>query len=285
MASRIGSLGYQRARTLILAAGLIILVAVAAFMYLRRVDPVEVAGTLLFIPIFLALVYKGARGGLATAVLASLVYVGLRYRAIDLAGTGRFLGLILWRSLGYIIFGAVGGIATSTLQTSLTKLDLFDQIDDETGLFNARFFVDNTGLEMERSDRYHTLFCVAVVDIPGEALAPLNRRQQERTLKELGNVVKGGIRTVDRAVHAHAENRHRFGVILPETARDGGTVFITRLAEKMIETLRHRGVPVEPGAVSSEIAAFPGDDADVRRLRNEFAAVEAVEHPESAHSA
>lgn len=285
MASRLSTLGYNRARQLILVAGLIVLILVAGLMYVRRVEPVEVAGTLLFIPIFLAFVYAGLRGGLIAGVVAALVYAGLRYPAIDLVGFGRFAGLTLSRSLAYIAFGAIGGIANQQLGASLTKLDLFDQIDDATGLFNARFFVDNTGLEMQRSDRYQTIFCVVVVDVPTDVLAGLSRRNRDRVVKELGRTIKDSIRTVDRGIHAADEARHRFATILPETGRDGARIFAGRLVEKMVQILGHRGATVDPQRISYDVSTFPGDNEDLQELRRDFASLEAREHPESAHTA
>lgn len=285
MSSRLNSLGYDRARQLILVAGLIVLLVVAGLMYARRVESVEVAGTLLFIPIFLAFVFKGLRGGLIAAVLAALVYAALRYPAIDLVGFGRFASLIASRAVAYLAFGVIGGIANSQLQSSLTKLDLFDQIDDATGLFNARFFVDDTSLEMERADRYQTIFCVVVVDLPAEVLDRLGRRPRERVVRELGGLIKNSVRTVDRGVHVADEGRHRFAIILPETARDGGRVFAGRLVTKMVEVLTHRGAAVTPEQLPYDVCMFPGDEEDLQELRRDFAALDAREHPESAHSA
>ena len=285
MASRLSALGYQRARQLILVAGLFVLLVVAALMYARRVEPVEVAGTLLFIPIFLGFVFQGLRGGLIAAVLAALAYAALRYPAIELVGLGRFAGLIASRSIAYLAFGAIGGFANSQLEASLTKLDLFDQIDDATGLFNARFFVDNTSLEMQRAERYQTLFAVVLVDVPTSIFANTNRRQRDRVVKELGALLKDSERTVDRAVHASDDTKHRFAAILPETARDGGGVFAGRLVAKMVEILGHRGVQVDPQKVTYDVSMFPGDEDAIQKLRQEFAELEAREHPESAHSA
>lgn len=285
MASRLSALGYNRARQLILVAGLIVLLVVAGLMYARRVETVEVVGTLLFVPVFLAFVFKGLRGGLVGGVVAALIYAALRYPAIDLVGFGRFASLIASRTLAYIAFGAIGGIAFSQLESSLNKLDLFDQIDDATGLFNARFFVDDTNLEMERADRYQTIFCVVVVDVPAASLGDLGKRQRDRVIKELGGIIRDSIRTVDRGVHASDGSRHRFAAILPETARDGARVFATRLVAKMVETLGNRGAAIQADQVSFDISMFPGDEEDLAEMRRDFATLDAREHPETAHSA
>ena len=267
-----------------LVAGLVVLLIVAGLMFVRRVEPVEVAGTLLFIPIFVGFIFKGLKGGLIMAILASLAYAGLRYPAIDLVGAGRFTTLIASRTLAYLAFGTIGGFANSQLERSLTKLDLFDQVDDVTGLFNARFFVDNTGLEIERGERYQTIFGVVVVDIPAQLMNGLPRRQKERLVKELGATISDSIRTVDRGVHAADATQHRFAAILPETAQEGGRVFAGRLVAKMVEVLKNRVDQIEADQVSYQVVTFPADLDALQQLRREFASLEAIEHPESAHT-
>ena len=275
-------MSYARTRQIILIAGLVVLIIVAGVMYVRRVDPIEVGATLLFIPIFIGFIFKGMKGGLIGAAIAILAYAALRYPAIQLVGTGRFTSLILSRSLAYLAFGVIGGLASQQLEASLTKLDLFDQIDDDTGLFNARFFVDNTGLEMGRSERYRTLFSVTIVDVPGTAFEAMNKRVRERAVRELGEILKSSVRTVDRAVHVKDGNMHRFAAILPETARDGATVFVTRLVAKMQQLLEEQGAGAAAPQVQYDVSVYPGDDADLQALRERFAAIDALEHPETA---
>ncbi|MGH2808024.1 MAG: GGDEF domain-containing protein [Actinomycetota bacterium] len=275
----LSGLSYARARQIILAAGLLVLLVVAAVMFVRRVDPIEVAATLLFIPIFIAFVFRGVTGGIAVAVVAGLAYAALRYPAIQLVGTGRFASLLLSRAVAFLAFGALGGFASQQLESSLSKLDQFDEIDDATGLFNARFFVNNTALEMERSDRYRTLFSVTVIDVPAGAFDGMNRRQKDKALRELGQALKDSIRTVDRGVHAEDGDVHRFAAILPETGRDGSRVFVTRLAAKMTDLLAHKG---SKAPVSTDVAVFPGDEADLNELRARFTAIDALQHPETA---
>lgn len=277
----LSGLSYARARQIILAAGLLVLLVVAAVMFVRRVDPIEVAGTLLFIPIFIAFVFRGVAGGIVAAVVAAMAYAALRYPAIQLVGTGQFTSLLISRAVAFLAFGALGGFASQQLEGSLSKLDQFDEIDDATGLFNARFFVNNTALEMERSDRYRTLFSVTVIDVPADAFDGMNRRQKDKTLRELGQVLKDSIRTVDRGVHAEDGSVHRFAAILPETGRDGSRVFVTRLAAKMTEVLAQKG---SKASVSHEIAVFPGDEADLGELRARFTAIDALQHPETAEN-
>lgn len=280
MSASANRMTYERARQLLLAAGLLVLLVTAGVMYLRRVETVEVLGTLLFIPVFIALVFWNLKGGLIAGALAALGYVALRYPAIDAVGADRFFGLIASRSFAYLAFGGIGGWANSQLAGSLTKLELYDQIDDHTGLYNARFFVQDTELELSRSRRYQTIFSVVMVDFPSAGMLSLSRRQRAGIRKELGRMLKEAVRTVDRPVHGFDGNQHRFGVVLPETGREGARIFVDRLAERIERFLTERNVKLNEGDVNRTAVTFPddGDDA-IEQLRNEFRAIDRFEHP------
>src|SRR5438270_2009847 len=228
-------LSYNQVRILMLVAGLVLLAVTAGVNYVRRVETAEVAAILFFIPIFVAFVFWDWKGGLIAAALATAGYVALREPAIHAIGAGRFTSLIFSRSIAFFAFGAIGGLANQQLRGSLTKLDLYDQIDDDTGLFNARYFLQDTDLEMSRARRYQTIFSVTVVDIPAEAIDRLGWRRRRALLRQLGRLLADSVRTVDRAVHAREDGRHRIAVVLPETAAEGARIFTDRLAARLGE--------------------------------------------------
>jgi GGDEF domain-containing protein len=273
-------ISYSQARAILVAAGLGVLGLVAAFTYIRRVETAEVVATLLFIPIFLAFVFADVPGGVVAGVLAALAYGAVRYPAVQAIGAGRFTTLLISRAAAFVAFGLLGGWANRQLEASLAKLELYDQIDDETGLHNARFFLQDTDLEMSRSKRYQTLFSLAVVDIPAPALDSLSRRQRAGALREIGRMLHESMRTVDRASHAKDGRRHRVAVILPETAAEGANIFASRLAKGLSDYLVGRGAPLDPKNVVTTVAVFPGDEQVITEVRSEFAEIERSEHPE-----
>lgn len=273
-------MSYGATRRIIVAGGLAVLGVIALILYLRRVDTVEMVAVLLFVPVFLALVVWKLPGGVVAGAAAGLVYAMLRIDAIDAVGFDRFSGLIATRAVGYLAFGALGGWAVGQLERSLDKLDLYDQIDDDTGLYNARFFLQDTDLEMGRAERYRTLFSVAVVDVPAAPFDALGRRRRGAVLQDVGHAVQEAVRSVDRGVHARLGDLHRFAVICPETGAEGATIFTNRLAESLATFLRARGVDVAPTPLA---VTFPSDDGALQRLRDEFAAVEREEHPEHTY--
>ena len=78
ISDRLSQLGYVKARRLLVLAGVLVLGVVALTMYARSVDTVEVVATLLFLPIFLAFVYRGVVGGVIGALVATGIYIALR---------------------------------------------------------------------------------------------------------------------------------------------------------------------------------------------------------------
>ena len=270
---------YGQTRRMILAAGLGLLLVTAGVMYVRRVDTVEVLAVLLFIPVFLAFVTWDVVGGVVAGALAAVAYAALRAPAMEAVGGGRFVSLILSRTIAYLAFGILGGWADRQLQRSLTKLDLYDQIDDLTGLYNSRFLLQATDLEMARAVRYKTLFSVCVVDVPVGPIDAVGRRKRNAVLAELGRLLKDSVRTVDRAVFGH-DDHYRFAVVCPETGPEGARIFASRMAERVAGVLRDRGVSLD-GPLASAAYTYPSDDdSGLHQLREEFTAIERAQHPE-----
>lgn len=274
-------MSYSFVRRFLLVVGLIGLALIAGLGYARGVDRVEVTATILFIPVFVSLFLWGVKGGVVAGALAAVAYATLRYPAIEVVGLNRFVGLILSRTVSYMAFGAIGGWAATQLESSLDKLELYDQVDDTTKLNNARFFLENTDMEMSRSKRYQTIFSVATVEVPRAALTTLSGRQERSVLRDLGGMIATSIRTVDRGVHARDEQRHRFAVILPETGSEGARTFAQRLATRLGEQLRRRNVPIENDLAFSALT-FPGDESSFSSLRGEFEQIDEAEHPEAS---
>jgi GGDEF domain-containing protein len=251
---------------------------VVVVMYARRVDGVEVAATLLFVPIFLAFVYRGVIGGLVGAIGAIAVYAALRYPAIEAVGVGEFTGLLASRSAAYLIFGLVGGWSMQVLEGSLTKLELYDEVDDETGLYNARHLLQQTDLEMARARRYQTLFSIVLLDLPLTSFGTMRARARRALLRDLGRQLREGVRTVDHVVHARDTAHHRLAAILPETAGAGAEVFRSRFDERIRGFLADRGVTIAADQVLTRSLTFPGDDDALEEVRAEFARIDADQH-------
>lgn len=277
-------LGYKRTRALLLGGGILILLLIAAVMYVRRIDAAEVGAALLFVPVFVAAFLGGPRWGTAAGVAAGAAYVALRYPAIDKVGLDLFWGRIASRSIAYLVFGGLGGLFSSQLRSSLLKLELYDQIDDDTGLFNARYLVQDVDLEVSRSKRYQTTFSVTEVAIPDGSFAGLARHARKELLADVGRTIAEYVRDVDRAVYAYDRGLHRFATVLPETGSDGARTFIQRLVARLEDHVTTRGGRIPEGGLVSKSLTFPGQDAQIEALKSEFAQIDREQHPEAVPS-
>ena len=261
-------LGYRGARRVLVLVGLAALVALTLGMALRDVEMEETVAVALFIPVFLAFVAFDVLGGLVAALVATCLYIAMRFSAIEAVGVGRFLGLIASRGIAFVVFGMLGGIANQVLKLSLVKLDVLDTMDDATTLYNAKFFVETTGLEMSRASRYGGVFSIATLDVPAGPIDSRRRKARAALLLEFGKMLNGGARTVDRVAVAYDGTWYRVAAILPETAKPGAEVFASRMADRVGVSLFGRGVAIPPDSVRA--LSFPEDEAVMAELRKEF---------------
>jgi len=231
MRSRI-ALTYDRAKTLLLLSGLILIGVVGLVALSRGVDPIEVAGTLLFVPVFTGFLFFGMPGGLTLGIAAGVAYLLLRWPAIQLVGLGPLAGQIIARVAGYLVFGLGGGWAMDQIRARLEKLELHDEIDDETGLGNARSMLETVDLERARADRYQTIFSVVAADFTAPGWRDLSTRKQRTVLRDLGMRLAAGVRASDHLAHARRGDHRIIGVVLPETAAAG--------ARKVADNLRRQ---------------------------------------------
>lgn len=285
MSATASSRKYARTRMLTLGGGIVALGVIAVIAYARRVDAVEVAGTLLFVPVFIAFLFGRVKGGLIAGIIAAIAYGFLRAPTIEVVGLDAFAGLLASRVIALVLFGAIGGWAVGQLQTSLTKLDVVDRVDDVTGLGNARSFLSGADLEMSRATRYRTIFSVVVLDFPSAALAPLSRRNRARVLKDLGQEMRRSLRTVDSVAHVADDGRHRLAVILPETPSEGALITAERLTAEVTDFLRSQGSDAKATVVRPRAMTLPADEKALRNVREEIASVDRREHPETAKAA
>jgi hypothetical protein len=255
---------------LLSAGGIFLLILISGVLALRGVDRVEIIAALLYIPVFLILLAFGLKGGIIAGVAAAATYAGLRFSAVEIVGFDRFIGLIGFRAVAYVAFGAIGGWAAGQLGTPLKKLEQHDLIDDASGLFNARFFVRETAVETARADRYGTEFSVVAFEVPSK------NGGRSTDIHELGRLLSRSLRTVDRAVHANTGKGSLFAAILPETPATGADIVAEKIATSMNGALGESA----SATVQSYSLSYPAEKEAFTELKELFQAVDRKEHPE-----
>jgi GGDEF domain-containing protein len=238
----------------------------------RGVDPIEVAGTLLFVPVFAGFLFLGVPGGLALGVAAGVAYLVLRWPAIQLVGWKLLIGQIAARVVGYILFGIGGGWAMGQIRATLEKLELQDDIDDETGLGNARSMLKTVDLERARADRYQKLFSVVAADFTAPGWDEFSPRRQRTMLRELGIKVAAAVRATDNVAHARRGNHHIIGVVLPETAAGGARIFADNLHRQLTGL-------TPTGEVRVATATYPAEPEPLGLILDLFKELDRAQRP------
>ncbi len=246
----------RRARDITLLVGLLLIGLVVLTMVFREVDPVEITATIAFAPVFVAFLFFGWKAGLLVAALAAAGYVGMRWRAITVVGIGPLFGTMVSRVLGYLAFGGIGGWAAEQLQAAIDKLELHDEVDDTTGLGNARAAIAAIDTERARAERYEKIVSIIVCsfELPDE----VSDKIAATGLRQLGAAIAHGVRASDIAAHVEDQRRHRLVMVLPETGALGAETVATNLDREVRARI---GAPTE-----ITVMTCPGDDERVEDL-------------------
>jgi diguanylate cyclase (GGDEF)-like protein len=139
--------------------------------------------------------------------------------------------------------------------------------DALTGLANRRVFQETLDAEIRRSRRYRWPVTVLLLDLDhfkgvndthGHILGDL-------VLERVGGIVRHAVRDADTACRYGGEE---FGVVLPETAREGGYAVAERIRRRVEQAFKDRPVDGRDIAmtISAGLAAFPDDGLHVDEL-------------------
>jgi GGDEF domain-containing protein len=273
-AKRIQQIDYVKARRLLLVVGLGIIGLIVLYNFYRRVDTTEVMAVMLFAPVFVALIFWGVKGGAAAGVAAAIAYLGMRYPAMKAVDETWFFGTLLGRSLTFVVFGVVGGWASQQMASSLTKLELYDQIDDDTGLYNARYFGEELQVEIAKVNRYQATFSVTVLELPTNVLESIPARKRNNMMRALGRLIQRSVRPMDRVVHTTGPEGQIIAAILPETPVAGAQIFVDRLADGVAQNLACSRDELLVSALG-----YPEDEARLQVLADRVAAINRTERP------
>ena len=165
----------------------------------------------------------------------------------------------------------------------MTKLDLYDQVDDVTGLFNARYFVQGTDLEMARARRYRSVFAVVGARRPRRAARAASDGGPEpgSSASSVASCATACVRSTAWSTAAKATVT-AWPRSFPRPGRRARESSPGRLATRVAGFLAARGVEVDVGALDTRALTYPEDEALVEALRREFATIDHVEHPEAS---
>lgn len=255
---------YRQARLLVLGLGTSIILAVAASAALRGADPVEVGAIALFVPVTFILVLGGPLWGGIAGAIAAFGYTIVRLNTLAGADATEFAGSITARVLLFVAFGFLGGIAHRNLEQQLKKLEIYDEVDDLTGVGNARSLLSLADREAARSQRYQTTFSVGILRLDTSTIKGLSTRQSDRVVRKFFGDVDRAVRTTDKVTRLATDDFEELTVVLPETGPEGARIFIERARAGLVTSLGELGVDVDETTLTARWMTLPGDEVPLR---------------------
>jgi GGDEF domain-containing protein len=254
-------------KLLLLAVAIGVGLAQTVLAWERGLPPTEVLAPFLYVPVLGAAILGGYVPGLVMAALASFVYAMALQDQSAAVGFGAFVGLLADRATTYGVYALVAAFGSRYVERRLEKLERTDRVDDATGLANSADFLEDSELEIKRSDRYGSQFAIAEIRLERDAIRHVRRKSQARILRSVGATLRGSTRIVDRPARLEDEEMERFVIILPETNYEGCEVLAHRLDSKVRNVLLEQGVEAN-GSLSVRSLAYPEHRQPILELRD-----------------
>lgn len=259
---------YSRARLIVLAIGCALIAGVTLTSFLLGADLVEVAATALLLPVFVVAAYTGPLGGAAAAVGSSAAYISLRLGSLPPGtDTGAFAGSMVTRVAIYLAIGLVGGAAMRQLERSLRKLELYDEVDDETGVGNARAVLSLADKEQSRAQRYGSVFSLGIVEIDHEVFQSLPRKRALKALREFVQDADDAARTSDGVARVQVGDSEQVILVMPETGQEGARVAVDRLLDRARNDFLELGLPAGNGFLRNRTITLPGEESELEQFQ------------------
>ncbi len=147
------------------------------------------------------------------------------------------------------------------LEEMLERVETLAIMDPLTELFNRRRFETILENEFTRTIRYKTPLTCLLIDIDyfKRVNDEFGHRAGDHVLKEMAQLIKGGIREIDTAARWGGEE---FVVLLPQTKKENAQLLASRLL-KIISNHQFSGIPKDDRiTVSIGIASVPDPSID-----------------------
>ena len=219
---------YARFEALLIGAGALTVLGNILFIYPQARVFEEVVGQLLLLGVLAGAAHWGRKGGLVTAVIASVVYTVMRVPLLTALGglEADVLGLVGLRVATYGIIGVLGGELCGRLKYVFARLETSDSIDEWSGVFNQRHMADLIDSAVAELERYGAKFSLATITVDPTVTRGLRPARLRKVIHSIADHIRNDIRLVDEVARL---DDGTFLVLLPHTPKPGGEVVVDRL--------------------------------------------------------
>jgi len=252
---------------IIFGAGTVITVVLASPFK----SPTEIIAQLLLIPVLLAALHYGQRGGIVSFLLASAIYFLMMVS--EMINTGLIIPILQLLFLRVVLYGVVGiggGIICSRIKYLFARLERHGFSDNITGLYSSHFIAQLISKYAEEFRRYQTGFSVVTLQIDRANFKDIKEPQISHELRKIGSKIRDDIRAIDE-VGCAGDNT--FALILPNTNTSGATILVERLRKLIAHYIKKHNATIEDNPdIEVEAFEYPQDKEGIDKLQEKLLA-------------
>ncbi|WP_017302338.1 GGDEF domain-containing protein [Nodosilinea nodulosa] len=191
------------------------------------------------IPLAIAAWFLGPRMGLFVAFCCTLAW----FQA-DIAAKHADAGLLpYWNAAVRFGFFAIINVLLASQRQAYVREQQLARVDDLTGLYNRRFFLELLELELERARRYCQPLTLAYLDLDDFKLVndKLGHSSGDRLLQAVAQTLKETVRSCDVVARLGGDE---FAVLLPQINGRQATVALLRTHHHLQKLSQNHGWPI-----------------------------------------
>jgi len=224
---------YWRFEVLVIVLGIAVVVASIVIGPTATADPTEIVAQLLILVVLVGAAHWGRDGGFVAAIVATVIYLVMSLPAFAEHGlTSDAVLPVLAHVLTYAFVGIVGGDVCSRVKYVFARISGVPLLDEETGVYSARYAAQAITSGIESYERYQAPCCVVRVTAEPPVFAELRPGRRRTVLRQIAGALRGGVRLVDDVAYA---GDGVFLVLLPQTDAAGAAAVETRLLRDVRE--------------------------------------------------
>ncbi|MDO8885601.1 hypothetical protein [Candidatus Oleimmundimicrobium sp.] len=264
---------YHNVSQLFLILGTIIAM-LTSFILFYRGTTIEAYAQMLFIPIIAGAVYYGKKGGFIAAIGAGVVYILLLLFLVESQLAQVVTLTITLRIIFFCFMGIVGGLLFEKFKEQVMDLEEKVLVNEESGLYTARYFITVIQQEIDRATRYKSTFSIITFKFNLLKIG-ISKRAEKKLIKDLGEMFKQQTRIVDEIAYL---SRGDFGVVLPEIDKKGAKIFLDRIKEKFIEIVKKKKKDFSESDLNIKMFTYQDNLSEIEKLISQYAEKIGVSH-------
>ncbi len=236
-----------------------------------QVMPAEVVGQLLLVLVLAGALHWGREGGFVTALIAVVIYVGMRYPLMRTEGlSSDIVTMIASRAIAYTVVGLAGGELAGRVKYLFARIEREAMIDPVTRVYSARYAGETIACALGKHRRYETPCSVLHLKVSPAVWSDLKTSRMSALMRRVASHLRNNVRMVDDVAY---NGNAGFIIILPETGSDGADVVARRVHLGIVDT-----IGCSADEVTFEKLVCGTDDARLEEL----AGVLAPDHEETS---